>query len=99
MPLHQSSHFFARSIFSLLTLVLIIGIFFRFANLEGKVVWHDEALTISRVSGYYAQEINQNIFNGKLINVEELRKYQQKNPESNFFDIVDILATPAFLTN
>lgn len=48
---------------------------------------------MSRVSGYYAQEINENIFNGKLLQVEDLRKYQQTKPESNLFDVVNILAT------
>ena len=77
----------------LLIIVLVIGIFFRFADLESKVFWHDEALTMSRISGYTIQEINEAIFNGKLTNVKELRKYQQKKSESKVLDIVDVLAT------
>ncbi|MDJ0903406.1 MAG: hypothetical protein QNJ55_31860 [Xenococcus sp. MO_188.B8] len=36
----------------LLISVLVIGIFFRFANLDKKVFWFDETATIFKISGY-----------------------------------------------
>lgn len=77
----------------ILLAVILLGVFFRFANLENKIVWHDEALTISRVSGYYAEEINKKIFNGKTILLDELKQYQEKNTQSRNLDIIKILAT------
>lgn len=76
----------------ILVIVVILGIIFRFGNLENKIVWHDETLTISRTSGYYAEEIKNEIYNGELISVEDLRKYQRKNPDRNIFSVVNILA-------
>lgn len=72
---------------------IVLGIVFRLTNLEHKIVWHDEALTLSRVSGYYAGEINEEVFNAKIIRVKDFKKYQQRNLKSNDFLIIDVLAT------
>lgn len=36
----------------LLITVIVLGLFFRFANLGEKVYWHDETLTSLRIFGY-----------------------------------------------
>ena len=39
--------------------ILVLGIFFRFANLEKKVYWIDEGYTSLRISGYTESEFIQ----------------------------------------
>jgi hypothetical protein len=39
----------------LLVIILVLGLFFRFANLDRKVYWSDETFTSLRVSGYTAE--------------------------------------------
>lgn len=34
-----------------ITVILVMGIFFRFANLENKVYWIEEGYTSGRISG------------------------------------------------
>lgn len=76
--------------FSLIVL-LVLGIFFRFVNLDRKVYWHDEAYTSLRISGYTAEEVNQNVFNGQVIGIEDLQKYQRPNPEKSLVDTINTL--------
>lgn len=72
--------------------LLLLGIFFRFVNLDRKVYWHDEAYTSLRISGYTSTELNQQIFNGQIRSVEDLRKYQQPNSEKGLIDTIKSLA-------
>ncbi len=65
----------------LLILVLVVGVFFRFVNLDRKVYWHDEAYTSLRISGYTSEEVNHQVFNGQLISIKDLYKYQRPNSE------------------
>ncbi|MEA5467489.1 glycosyltransferase family 39 protein [Spirulina sp. 06S082] len=76
-------------------IVLILGIFFRFYNLDGQVYWHDEALTSSRIAGYTKNEIRSAVFTGEIIRVQDLQKYQSSSPEKNFWDTIKVLATDA----
>ncbi|MEG3894728.1 hypothetical protein QT989_03590 [Microcoleus sp. SVA1_B6] len=41
----------------LIIAVLVIGVFFRFANLDRKFYWIDETYTSLRVSGYTEAEM------------------------------------------
>jgi uncharacterized membrane protein len=75
-----------------LLLALALGIFFRVAYLDRPVYWHDETFTSLRISGYNAIEVNQSLFNGKVVGVEALQKYQQINPDKTAFDTVRSLA-------
>lgn len=84
--------FIRRTFIFLLIAIVFLGIFFRAINLKEKIVWHDEALTISRVSGYYAEQINTEIFSGEIISLNRLQQYQQKNPQSENSDVAKILA-------
>ncbi len=76
----------------LVIVLLLLGIFFRFVNLDQKVYWHDEAYTSLRISGYTSKEINQKVFNGQIINVKDLLKYQRPNPEKSLIDTINSLA-------
>lgn len=76
----------------LIILVLVLGVFFRFANLGLKVYWEDEAFTSLRISGYTETELLQQVFDGHEIGVEDLHKYQQPNPEKSVIDTIKGLA-------
>jgi uncharacterized membrane protein len=71
----------------------MLGIFFRFANIDRKVYWHDEAFTSLRISGYEKSEMVRQIFNGQVISLEELNKYQHPNSEKGLFGTIKGLAT------
>lgn len=74
----------------LIIVVLILGIFFRFANLDRKLYWNDESVTSLRISGYTWTEIVQD---SHVISVENLqKKYQRINPEKSLIDTVKGLA-------
>jgi uncharacterized membrane protein len=75
----------------LLLILLVLGIFFRFINLDRKIYWHDEAYTSLRISGYTAEEVNQQVFNGQIIRIEDLQKYQRPNPEKGLVDTINTL--------
>lgn len=67
----------SKSLFLIIvTIILVIGIFFRCYNLDRKVYWHDEVFTSIRVSGYNVKTIIANEFQGKIISPQELLKYQ-----------------------
>lgn len=76
----------------LIVVLLAIGIFFRFVNLERKVYWHDETYTSLRISGYTANEVRQQIFNNRVIMGTYFDKYQRPNPENNLGDTIKSLA-------
>ncbi|GAA6621733.1 glycosyltransferase family 39 protein [Scytonema sp. NUACC26] len=71
--------------------ILILGVFFRFANIDGRVYWHDETYTSLRIAGFTVTEVIQNIFNGKLIDVEQLQKFQQLSSEKGVIDTIKAL--------
>ena len=67
----------------LLITVLVIGIFFRFANLNRKVFWHDEIHTSFTVAGYTEAEIVQSLKETDPIEPRVLQQYQSINPETS----------------
>jgi len=76
----------------LIVVLLIVGVFFRFFNLDGKVYWHDETFTSLRISGYTATEVKQQIFNGGVITKESFAKFQSYNREKGLSDTIKSLA-------
>ena len=76
----------------LIIIVLVLGVFFRFVNLDHKVYWHDEAYTSLRISGYTSTEVVQQVFNGQVIGISDLQKYQRPNPEKGLVDTIKSLA-------
>ena len=75
----------------LLIALLVLGIFFRFVNLSLKVYWHDEAITSLHLAGYTGQEVRQQVFNGSVIGVQDLLKYQYPTPETTLQDTIRAL--------
>ncbi|MGB7441092.1 MAG: glycosyltransferase family 39 protein [Coleofasciculaceae cyanobacterium] len=78
---------------NLIVILLVIGVFFRFYNLEKKVYWYDETMTSLRVSGNTQTELVQQVFDGRIISVEELlQQYQYPNQEKSLSDTINALA-------
>lgn len=76
----------------LIVVLLVLGIFFRFVNIDKKFYWRDEALTLLTISGYTQTEAVQHLYNGNVIGVPDLQKYQQLNPEKSTVDVIKVLA-------
>ncbi|MBD2544113.1 glycosyltransferase family 39 protein [Planktothricoides raciborskii] len=71
--------------------VLVIGICFRFGNLDKKFYWGDETYTSLWMSGHTLQEVRENLFQGNIIGVEDLQKYQSLNPDKGLKDTINSL--------
>ncbi|MEO0824613.1 MAG: glycosyltransferase family 39 protein [Cyanobacteria bacterium J06635_15] len=76
----------------ILLVVIGLGIFFRGANLDGKVFWGDETSTLSRISGYDFSEIRDRFSETYSIQASELSQYQQFAPDRGIPKIVAGLA-------
>lgn len=74
-------------------ILLILGIFFRFSNLDRKVYWFDEVYTSFRAAGYTSQQIERSIFQNKLITPADLQKFQQIKPKSTLAETISSLVT------
>ncbi len=75
-----------------IVVVLVLGVFFRFVNLDKKVFWHDETYTMLRLSGYTADEVKRQVFNSRIISAESLFRYQNINSERDLSDTIRSLA-------
>jgi uncharacterized membrane protein len=76
----------------LIVVLLLLGVFFRFFNIDKKYYWYDEAFTSLRISGYTQTEVLHEISSGQLVAPKDLMKYQGLNATKNFGDTVKSLA-------
>jgi uncharacterized membrane protein len=76
----------------LVLVLLILGVFFRFANIDKKFYWYDEVFTSLRISGYTQTEVLHEISSVQLVAAKDLMKYQRSNPTKNLGDTVKSLA-------
>ena len=74
----------------LIIILIVLGIVFRFANLEQKIYWNDEVFTSLRVSGYTEADVQQ-IYDGRVINREDLQKFQRTNADKGIVDTLKSL--------
>ncbi len=82
---------FVLSYFHLfIVILLIIGIFLRFINLDAKVYWRDETATSLAISGYRSTEIWQSL-EGRIVNSGDIIKYQTITREQNIIDTMQFL--------
>lgn len=75
----------------LLITVIILGLFFRFANLGEKIYWHDETLTSLRIFGHTKTELVDEAFTGQIMTVDEFLQYQRPSPEKDLGDTFNAL--------
>ncbi|MBM0740327.1 glycosyl transferase family 39 [Phormidium sp. CLA17] len=76
----------------LLVCLLVLGVVFRFVNLNHKVYWHDETYTSLRAAGYTRDEIDKELFQNRVIAASELQKFQRIKPGSTSLDTLRSLA-------
>jgi uncharacterized membrane protein len=76
---------------SVIALVLVLGLFFRFVNIDRKFYWIDETLTSLTIAGFSAEEIRQPLNDGHIFGVAELQKYVHLNPEKSLVDSLKTL--------
>jgi uncharacterized membrane protein len=70
--------------------VLVIGIFFRFLNLDKKVYWGDEVFSSLQIAGYTISEVEQELSQSKIIGIQDLQKYQGINTEKGLIDTIKV---------
>ncbi|MBE9209027.1 glycosyltransferase family 39 protein [Nostoc sp. LEGE 06077] len=72
--------------------ILLLGIYFRFANLDHKVYWTDEVYTSLWLSGHSTLEIIEKFYNGAIVNIDILKEYQQVNIDQGINSAITRLA-------
>ncbi|MEW6491016.1 MAG: glycosyltransferase family 39 protein [Cyanobacteriota bacterium] len=77
----------------LLVVVLVLGLFFRFVNLDRKIYWMDETYTSLRISGYKEAEVAQQLLKGQILTLEDLHQYQRLSPEKSVVNTIEGLAS------
>lgn len=81
------------NVLKIIGIVLAIGIFFRFYNLDQKVYWYDETMTSLRISGYTSKELVKEVYNGEVISVGNLlENYQYPNNGKSLNDSINALS-------
>ena len=86
LPIHQ------KSLKVLFLIILLLGLCFRFVNLDRKVYWGDEAFTSLALSGHTIVDVEQEFLPGEIINIQELAdRYQKINPEHKLGDTINVL--------
>jgi uncharacterized membrane protein len=79
---------------ALISILIIIGIFFRFSNLDNKVYWLDESFTSLWISGYSLEEVQADISYNKTLEFSDLNKYYgDSNKRKGLSETIDRLAT------
>ncbi|WP_017300979.1 glycosyltransferase family 39 protein [Nodosilinea nodulosa] len=63
-----------------------VGLVLRFANLDRKVYWHDEAYTSLRVAGYVGPAVEKATADRPSLTAADLMRYQQMPPAPSLAD-------------
>jgi uncharacterized membrane protein len=71
--------------------LLALGLFFRFYNLEKKVYWNDETVTSLYVSGYMPAEMKQMV-GDREIQAQELMRFQGVTPDRGLLSTITALS-------
>ncbi|BDI18020.1 hypothetical protein ANSO36C_38220 [Nostoc cf. commune SO-36] len=72
----------------IIIILLVIGVFFRFVNIDKKLYWGDEVFSSLRLSGYTQLEMRKQLSNGRILSREDLLKYQYPNNEKDVIDTI-----------
>ncbi|MEG4024559.1 glycosyltransferase family 39 protein [Microcoleus sp. S13C4] len=82
----------SRWLMNLLAIGILLGIGFRFFEIDRKLYWHDEVYTSIRAAGFTRQEIDDELFQNRIVPAPELQKYQRIKPGSTEADTIRSLA-------
>jgi len=78
----------------IVTIAVVLGIFFRFYHLGYKTYWFDETMTSLRVSGWNQASLVTSAYNGQPITVDRfLEIYQYPNPATPWRQTIEVLAS------
>jgi uncharacterized membrane protein len=69
-------------------ILLVLGVFFRFVNLDQKLFWGDECITSVRAAGF--KGLYESIPRDKIITPEEMKKFQRVTQETSFLDTIEV---------
>lgn len=83
---------FNKTLIFLTVIILSIGIFLRFVNIDEKVYSADEVRKILWLSGYSSEEFIAENFTGKIIQSKDLKQYQSPNSEKNLIDSLKVVS-------
>jgi uncharacterized membrane protein len=67
---------------------VVLSVWLRFAHLEQKPYWLDEAFTSLHISGYTIAEVEHQIAQGQILDRAALQRYQFPTPETQLWDTV-----------
>ncbi|MBD2315004.1 glycosyltransferase family 39 protein [Desertifilum sp. FACHB-1129] len=76
----------------LLIALLVLGVYFRFVNIDRKVYWRDEAYTSMRISGYTIADVTQEIFTGQIVSQQQVQNFQRLSPDRGLDDTMRALS-------
>ena len=77
---------------TILILVIIVGVFLRFVNIDNKVYWTDEVFTSFRSSGFTELEVVQDLKTRDTVNSEDLQRFQYPDGTKSHIDVITSLA-------
>ena len=80
-----------RYFYLFLLVIILLGIFLRFTNIDQKVYWHDEIYTSLHINGFFSSEWKDNLFTGKIIEIKQLQYYLQSHPHKTLGDTLKVL--------
>lgn len=75
----------SKRIVFLVLILLCLGIFLRFANLDRQPYWSDEVHTSVLISGYTFDEQRMQLQNGEIVTIEDLHRFQAPDPDRNLW--------------
>ncbi|MEW5857468.1 MAG: glycosyltransferase family 39 protein [Cyanobacteriota bacterium] len=90
--LKQSWKLFPSWLRFFLIAVFVLGIVFRFVNIDKKIFWFDEVVTSIRTAGYTEAEVVNHLSGQSILRVNDLLQYQKINPEKSAIDTLKSLA-------
>jgi len=82
----------AKVLLFCLLILLTLGVFFRFANLDRKVYWYDETRTSIRAIAAYMPTSPEAVFDNRITGIEDIKKYQQADPQRSITDSLYVMA-------
>jgi uncharacterized membrane protein len=74
------------------TLLIVLGIFFRLANLDNRAFWNDEVFSALRISGYTVEEVSQSLYKTPEFSFADLQQYLRPNTDKGVYDVIKSLA-------
>lgn len=77
--------------YSILIILVGLGVLFRVINLDQPVYWVDEVATSMRVSGYTNQEVTKQLATGSPLQVSDFLKFQELRTDASWNNFLSVL--------